>query len=92
MNGRELPSYVHRRKRDGVLLFRRRIAGRIVKVRMETQFPEGEPVPFALHQERERLLNQPEPVAFGRDIAAVIRQYRKSPKLTGLKPRTKSDY
>jgi integrase len=90
--GRDLPSYIHRRKRDGVLLFRKRIGGKIHEVRLETQFPEGQPVPFALHQERERLLNAPRPVAPGKDLSAVIRAYRAAPKYADLKPRTRDDY
>lgn len=92
MKGKELPSYIHRRKRDGVLLFRKRYGGRIVEVRLETQFPEGQPVPTALHLERERLLNQPAPVPPGRDVAAVIRHYVASDKYRRLKPRTARDY
>ena len=90
--GKELPSYIHRRKRDGVLLFRKRYAGKIVEIRLETQFSEDEPVPFALHQERERLLNAPSPVPSGKDVAAVIRAYRAAPKYRDLKRRTRDDY
>ena len=90
--GKELPSYIHRRKRDGVLLFRKRYAGKIVEIRLETQFSEDEPVPFALHQERERLLNAPSPVRGGKDVAAVIRAYRAAPKYRDLKRRTRDDY
>lgn len=92
MKGKDLPSYIHRRKRDGVLLFRKRYAGKIVEVRLETQFPEGKPVPTALHLERERLLNAPVPVAPGRNINAVIRYYHASPSYRELKPRTRDDY
>lgn len=92
MKGRDLPSYIHRRKRDGVLLFRKRYGGRIVEVRLETQFPEGAPVPFALHQERERLLNDPAPVAPGQDMAYVIRKYVASHKYQKLAARTRDDY
>lgn len=92
MKGRDLPSYIHRRKRDGVLLFRKRQGASIVEVRLETQFPEGEPVPFALHQERERLLSQPVPVPGGKDMAAVLRHYRASRAFTKLADRTQSDY
>lgn len=90
--GKDLPSYIHRRNRDGVLLFRKRYAGKIVEIRLETQFPEGDPVPFALHQERERLLNGPAPVQGGKDVAAVIRAYRAAPKYRDLKRRTRDDY
>ncbi|SMX27260.1 site-specific tyrosine recombinase XerC [Pelagimonas phthalicica] len=90
--GKDLPSYIHRRKRDGVLLFRKRVAGKIIEVRLETQFPEGTPVPFALHQERERLIAQPEPVAIGKDMASVLKQYKSLPKFGDLAPRTRSDY
>jgi integrase len=92
MKGKDLPSYIHRRKRDGVLLFRRRYGGKIVEVRLETQFPEGDPIPFALHQERERILNDPAPVAPGKDLAAVIRHYFASPRYTDLAQRTQKDY
>jgi integrase len=92
MKGKELPSYIHRRKRDGVLLFRKRYGGKITEIKLETQFPEGDPIPFALHQERERLLKDPMPVAPGKDIAAVIRHYLASQKYTDLAPRTQQDY
>lgn len=92
MKGRDLPSYIHRRKRDGVLFFRKRVAGRILEIRLETQLPEGAPVPFALHQERERLLNDPAPVAPGKDMATVVRHYMASPSFTSLAVRTRKDY
>lgn len=92
MKGRELPSYVHRRKRDGKLLFRKRVGQKIIEILMQTQFPEGEPVPFVLHQERERLLNSPTPVAHGNTIAHVIDRYERAPEFIGLAPRTKLDY
>jgi len=92
MKGRDLPSYIHRRKRDGLLLFRKRIGGRIFEAKLETQFPEGEPVPFALHQERERLLKDPAPVAPGQDMAYVIRKYIAGPKYRTLAARTRDDY
>lgn len=92
MKGRELPSYVHRRKRDGKLLFRKRVGQKIIEILMQTQFPEGEPVPFVLHQERERLLNSPRPVAHGNTIAHVIDRYERAPEFIGLAPRTKLDY
>lgn len=92
MKGRDLPSYVHRRKRDGKLLFRKRYGTKIVEIPMQTQFPVGDPVPFALHQERERLLNAPAPVAHGSTIAHVINRYERSAEFDGLAPRTKADY
>jgi integrase len=92
MKGRDLPSYILRRKRDGVLLFRKRVGGRIMEVRLETQFPEGEPIPFALHQERERLLRDPAPIAPGQDVAFVIQKYVASEKYRRLAPRTQEDY
>lgn len=92
MKGKDLPSYIHRRKRDGVLLFRKRYGRKTVEIRLETQFPEGVPVPFALHQERERLLTGPTPVTPGKDLSAVIRHYIASPKYRDLKPRTRDDY
>ncbi|MCP4243108.1 MAG: tyrosine-type recombinase/integrase, partial [bacterium] len=92
MKGRELPSYVHRRKRDGRLLFRKRSGAKIIEMPMQTQFPAGDPVPFALHQERERLLNSPAPVAHGSTIAHVIDRYERATEFTGLAPRTKLDY
>ncbi|WP_420010615.1 tyrosine-type recombinase/integrase [Tateyamaria sp.] len=90
--GKSLPSYIHRRKRDGVLLFRKRYAGKITEIRLETQFPEGEPVPFALHQERERLLAQPNPVPAGRDISSAVRHYKAHKKFRSLASRTRKDY
>ena len=92
MKGRDLPSYIHRRIRDGVLLFRKRVGKGIVEVRLQTQFPEGDPVPFALHQERERLLNDPAPVAPGQDMAYVMRKYIASHEYRKLAPRTRDDY
>ena len=65
MKGRDLPSYIHRRKRDGKLFFRKRYGAKIVEIPLQTQFPAGDTVPFALHQERERMLNAPMPVAEG---------------------------
>jgi len=49
-------------------------------------------VPFALHQERERLLNSPAPVAYGSTISHVIDRYERSPDFAGLAPRSQSDY
>ena len=92
MKGRDLPSYVHRRKRDGKLLFRKRYGTKIVEIPMQTQFPKGDPVPFVLHQEREKLLISPAPVAHGSTISHVIDRYERSPDFTGLAPRTKADY
>lgn len=92
MKGRDLPSYIHRRKRDGKLLFRKRYGAKIVEIPMQTQFPVGEPVPFALHQERERLLQAPAPVARGSTVAHVIERYQRSPEFDGLAPRTRADY
>ena len=59
---------------------------------MQTQFPEGDPVPFALHQERERLLNSPAPVPHGSTVSHVIDRYQRSPKYTNLSARSQSDY
>ena len=84
---RHLPPNIYRTK--GVLYFFKR-PGPWVK--MQTQFPEGAPVPFALHQERERLLQMPKPVAGGRDVAAVIRAYRAHRKFTAKADRTRADY
>lgn len=88
MKGRDLPSHIVRDRR-GVLYFRRGSKGKWIK--LETQFPAGEPVPFALHQEREKLLKMPVNVAPGKDMAAVIRYY-KSKDFAKLAPRTKQDY
>jgi len=52
MTRRDLPPNIYRTK--GVLYFYKRPGP---WVRLETQFPEGAPIPFALHQERERMLN-----------------------------------
>lgn len=92
MKRNDLPPYIHRRKRDGVLLFRKKYSGRIVEIRLETQFPQGAPIPFALHQERERLLNEPVPVTPGQTLAAVIRHYHASRSYRDLAPRTRQDY
>lgn len=59
---------------------------------MKTQFAEGEPVPFALHQERERLLSAPVPVPAGKTIAHVIARYEASSEFSGLAQRTRMDY
>lgn len=59
---------------------------------MQTQFDTGAPVPFALHQERERLLNSPAPVAEGNTFIHVIDRYERSPEFERLAPRTKDDY
>lgn len=45
--GRDLPKYITRRKRDGVLLFRKRDGKRIVEIRLETQFPARPVTPSA---------------------------------------------
>lgn len=92
MKGRDLPSYVHRRKRDGKLLFRKRFGTKIVEIPMQTQFPIGDPVPFALHQERERMLSSPAPVAHGSTFSHVIDRYERSLKFERLATRTKDDY
>lgn len=65
--GKSLPRYIIRSSR-GVLYFARRGQP---WVRLETQFPEGAEVPFALHQERERLLSEPTPVRAGQDVAVL---------------------
>lgn len=87
-----LPKYTYRKK--GVIYFVKRPkgGGQPKWLRMETQFPEGEPIPFAFHAERERLLNAPAPVAPGKDVAAVIRAYRANKKFTRLASRTRKDY
>lgn len=92
MKGRDLPSYIHRRKRDGKLLFRKRYGEKIFEVVLQCQFSEGETVPFPLHQERERLLNAPTPVPEGRTVHNVIERYRSTTKFVRLADRTKADY
>ena len=92
MKGRDLPSYIHRRKRDGKLLFRKRSGRKIIEIPLQTQFPDGAPVPFALHQERERLLNSPAPVAEGKTVRYVIDRYERSDEFSALAKRTQSDY
>lgn len=89
---RDLPPNVYRSK--GVIYFAKRAkgGGKAKWVRMETQFPDGAPVPFALHQERERLLSQPEPVRPGQDVAAAIRAYKAHRKFARLAARTRADY
>lgn len=88
MKGRDLPSHIVRDRR-GVLYFRRGAKGKWI--RLETQFPKGDPVPFALHQEREKLLNMPKEATPGKDIAAVI-SYYKATDFQNLAPRTQRDY
>lgn len=88
MKRETLPPYVVRKR--GTLFFRRGARGKWI--RFEAQFPEGAQIPFALHQERERLLQQRAPVAGGRDVAAALRAYRASDKYRRLKPRTRKDY
>lgn len=63
-----------------------------IEIRLETQFPEGSKIPFELHQEVEKLLNQPRPVAPGRTFAAMVRHYIASDKYRNLAPRTAGDY
>ena len=92
MKGRDLPSYIHRRKRDGKLFFRKRYGAKIVEIPLQTQFPAGDPVPFALHQERERMLNAPTPVAEGKTVTHVIERYERSDDFANLAARTKADY
>lgn len=53
----ELPKYVHRRKRDGVILFRKRYGQKIFETRMCTQFPEGDEIPDSLSAEVAALLS-----------------------------------
>lgn len=90
---RDLPPYIYRDKR-GTLFFVKRPpgGGKPTWVKLETQFPPDAPVPFALHQERERLLSAPAPVAGGQDLAAVLRAYRVHPKFTRKASRTRQDY
>lgn len=93
MKGRDLPRYVTRRKRDGKLIFQKRYGGKApVQIVLETQFPEGAPVPFALHQEVERILNAPTPVPQGRTLGNVIRRYQASADYRRLARRTVTDY
>lgn len=87
MTKRELPQYIYRNK--GVIYFFKRPGP---SIKMETQFPEGRPVPFALHQERERLLNAPAPVKPGQDVSAIIRHYKASNKFATKAARTRADY
>lgn len=87
---RDLPKYVYRTK--GVLYFAKRPrGGKPEWIKLETQFPEGADVPFALHQEVQRLLTEPVPVPTGRDFSAVIRHYMAT-RFQELKPRTRKDY
>lgn len=92
MTRRDLPSHVHRKR--GVLYFVKRPKGGGAPkwTKMETQFPEGAEIPFALYQERERMLAQPMPVTPGQDIAAVIRNYKAHRKFARLAQRTREDY
>ncbi len=86
--GKALPKYIVRNSR-GVLYYARRGQP---WVRLQTQFPAGSEVPFALHQERERLLSEPTPVPAGQDVAAVARHYVASDDYRRLAPRTRADY
>lgn len=89
MSRRHLPPNIYRDRR-GTLYFRK---GRgAPMIRLETQFPDGAAVPFALHQERERLMHQPIPVRAGHDIAAVIRAYKSHRKFASKAQRTRQDY
>lgn len=90
MKGKDLPRYVTRQKRDGALYFVKRYGGQVKKIRLQTQFAEGEPVPFRLHQEIERLLANP--VAEGETLAYVIGRYQRSQEWRALAPRTRKDY
>ena len=92
MTKRDLPPNVYRSK--GVIYFAKRPkgGGQPKWIKMETQFPEGAEVPFELHQERTRLLKQPEPIKPGRDVAAVIRHYKANSKFARLADRTRADY
>lgn len=56
MASENLPKYVQRRKRDGVLLFRKRAGKSIREVRLETQFPAGAKAPECLQSEVDELL------------------------------------
>jgi integrase len=90
---RDLPPYIQRDKRGVLYFVKRRPGDKYARwTRLETQFPAGDAVPFALHQERERLLSNPKPAKGGSDVAAVIRHYRSHPKFKDLAPRTRSDY
>jgi integrase len=59
---------------------------------LQTQFPAGETVPFALHQEVQRLLAMPAPAPEGRTLGNVMDRYERGHDFTRLKPRTQSDY
>ncbi|MEP2470483.1 MAG: hypothetical protein ABJH45_02830 [Paracoccaceae bacterium] len=52
---RSLPTYIYR-KRSGLYFEKRVGTGKIVR-KLDTQFPEGKPIPEALYAERQRLLN-----------------------------------
>lgn len=90
--GNVLPSYTLRRKRDRVLLFRKRVGGRIFEYRMQTQFDEGDPIPLAFYEERERLLKGHAESHAGRTVTSVIQAYRASSKYRDLAARTQQDY
>ena len=87
--GKELPAYARRRKRDGKIMFRKRGHREAV---MDTQFPEGAPIPFALHAEIQRRLSEPVQVRKRDALSGVIQHYRAHHKFTRLAPRTRADY
>lgn len=89
---KDLPAYVTRHKRSGKLLFTKRFGGKTVQRTLDTQFPEGAPVPVELHLEVQRLLSGPAIIPRGQDIPSVIARYRAGPEYTRLAHRTKDDY
>ncbi|WP_424974213.1 tyrosine-type recombinase/integrase [Dinoroseobacter sp. S124A] len=88
MRGKDLPRYVTRHKRDGMLYFQKRNWG---QRKLETQFSEGAPVPIELHLEIARILDAPRQVRPGKDLAAVVDHYRRT-RLPDLGKRTQADY
>jgi hypothetical protein len=50
--------YVHRRSRDGALVFRKREGAKVFERRMETSFSEGDPIPDQLFAEVDAIFGE----------------------------------
>jgi integrase len=85
---RDLPSFITRDRR-GTLYFHRR---GWKDVRLQTQFPAGDPVPDALYAERARILAGKPEAPVVQTWHHLIASYRLSPRFARLKPRTRADY
>lgn len=80
---RDLPAFVYRKGKRGYLYFCR--AGSTTRIRSEPGTPEFW-AEYALARKGIA------PVPPGKTFAALVAGYRRSPKFTALKPRTRSDY